>query len=232
MLKLNWKRQGTLYAIWQLQQRWRLQSDTVVVAVAGSRPRCVVCYMAASAKKTLARNLTLSLQSLAHVQGASSAIWQLHQKRRSLAIWHCRCSRWLTSKVRRLLYGSFSNKTLARNLTLSLQSLAHVQGALSALWQLQQKRRSLAIWHCVAVAGSRRRSRRLLYGSFSKKDARSQSDTVVAVTGSRWRRLLYGSFSKKDARNLAPSSQSFVGCNSELNAVVAMIKWCGDKVVS
>jgi hypothetical protein len=46
------------------------------------------------------------------------------------------------------------------------------------------------------------------------------------------RRLLYGSFSKKDARNLTPSSQSFVGCNSELNAVVAMIKWCGDSNVA
>ncbi len=84
----------------------------------------------------------------------------------------------------------------------------------------------------VAVAGSRRRSRRRLYGSFSKKDARSQSDTVVAVAGSRRRRLLYGSVSKKDARNLTPSSQSFVGCNSELNAVVAMIKWCGDSNVA
>jgi hypothetical protein len=110
--------------------------------------------MAASAKKKLARNLTLSLQRLAHVQGASSAIWQLQQKRRS------------------------------QSDTASHQSLAHVI-------------------EVVAIAGSRCRSRCLLYGSFSKKDARSQSDNVVAVAGSRRRHcLLYGSFSKKDARNL------------------------------
>ncbi len=76
----------------------RSQSDTVL-AVAGSRPRCVVCYMTASAKKTLARNLTLCRSCWLTSSKPSSAIWQLQQK-----------------------------KTLARNLTLSLQSLAHIEG--------------------------------------------------------------------------------------------------------
>jgi hypothetical protein len=58
----------SLSAIWQLQQKRRSQSDTVSQSLAHV-VEAVVCYMAASAKKTLARNLTMLLQSLAHVEG-------------------------------------------------------------------------------------------------------------------------------------------------------------------
>jgi hypothetical protein len=105
--------------------------------------------------------------------------------------------------VCRLLYDSFSKKDARSQSDTVSQLLAHVVEAVV----------------CYMAASA-------------KKDARSQSDTVVAVAGSHRRRLLYGSFSKKDARNLTPLSQSFVGCNSELNAVVAMIKRCGDSNVA
>jgi hypothetical protein len=69
----------------------RSQSDTVLQSLAHV-VEAVVYYMAALAKKTLARNLTLSLQSLAHVEGVC---YMAASAKKTLAIWRRRHSRLL-----------------------------------------------------------------------------------------------------------------------------------------